>query len=226
MLTFLKKQWPLLLTCLLLPGGLPGMERPLQILVFGDSLTAGYGLEDPPRQAYPALLQEKIDTAGYAAEIIPAGLSGESTAGGLTRINWVLRQPQGWPADVPFQIDILVLALGGNDGLRNVALEDTEANLLGIIARARARYPELRVLLAGVEMPVNWGECYREAFNAVYARVAEQADAVLLPSLLKGIGDDPGLMQPDRIHPTVEGHQKMAALVWAKLEPMLANLSK
>lgn len=202
------------------------MERPLQILVFGDSLTAGYGLEDPPRQAYPALLQEKIDTAGYAAEIIPAGLSGESTAGGLTRINWVLRQPQGWPADVPFQIDILVLALGGNDGLRNVALEDTEANLLGIIARARARYPELRVLLAGVEMPVNWGECYREAFNAVYARVAEQADAVLLPSLLKGIGDDPGLMQPDRIHPTVEGHQKMAALVWAKLEPMLANLSK
>ncbi len=225
MLKFLSNPWPLILTGLLTPGLLFGAERPLQILVFGDSLTAGYGLENPPRQAYPALLQKRIEGAGYAAEIIPAGLSGESTAGGLTRINWVLRKPQGWPADTPFQIDIFVLVLGGNDGLRNVGLEDTEANLLEILFRARARYPELQILLAGVEMPVNWGEDYREAFKEVYVRVAEQTDAALLPSILKGIGDDPELMQADRIHPNAEGHEKMADLVWERLEPLLAERS-
>lgn len=200
----------LILLCL--TGGLTAHAAERGTIVFlGDSLTAGYGLDNPAAEAYPALIQEKIDAAGLPWRTVNAGISGDTTAGGLRRIDWLLRQ----------RIDILVLALGGNDGLRGVPTDETRRNLTGIIERVRTRYPDARVVLAGMQMPVNMGEGYRDEFRRIYPELASAHDCVLIPFLLEGIGGDPKFNQADLIHPTAEGQRVIASHVWAVLAPLL-----
>ncbi len=185
---------------------------PQQTLVFmGDSLTAGYGLENPSTQAYPALIQEKIDKAGLDYRVVNAGLSGDTTAGGLRRITWLLQQ----------KIDVLVIALGGNDGLRGVSPKASKSNLKGIIERARAKYPDITIILAGMEMPVSMGQAYRQSFRQIFPEIAREKKCHLIPFLLEGIGGDPKFNQPDLIHPTAKGQRVIAETVWESLKPLL-----
>ncbi len=209
---------------ILLFGGCPswGAEPPTTILILGDSLTAGYGLENPG-EAYPHRLQELLSQRHptIPTRVIPAGLSGETTAGGLRRINWVLRAPRDWPENTPFALDIFIIALGGNDGLRGIDISDTRKNLKTTIDKVLAKYPQVQVVVAGMEMPVNMGEDYRDAFRESFKLIAEETDAVLIPFLLKGVGGYPELMQADQIHPNPDGHRKMAELVYEYLLPMI-----
>ena len=182
------------------------------ILFFGDSLTAGYGLENASTQAFPALIQDRLRAAGLPYTVINAGLSGDTTAGGLHRIDWLLRRP----------IDILVLELGGNDGLRGLPVEDARRNLQGIIDKTRARNPGLRVVVAGMRMPPNFGPEYTASFEGMYpALVQANPGATLIPFLLEGVGGNPAYNQADGIHPTAEGHKIVANLVWKALEPLV-----
>ena len=185
-------------------------EGKQRILILGDSITAGYGLAR--EEAYPALLQKKADAETLPWEIINAGLSGDTTAGGLRRIDWALGQKGA---------DILVIALGGNDGLRGLSPEQTEKNLTGIIAKARAKTPSIKILIAGMQMPDNLGPKYVEAFKSTFPKVAAAENTHLLPFLLQGVGGDETLNQPDRIHPNAQGQQKIAELIWTKLKEML-----
>lgn len=202
----------LLLLGLALGGSLRAAET-RTIVFLGDSLTAGYGLANPAAEAYPALIQQKIDDAGLPWRVVNAGLSGDTTAGGLRRINWLLRQP----------IDILVLALGGNDGLRGIDPAVTRRNLEGIIDRTRAKYPAVRVVLAGMQMPANMGEGYTEEFRDVFPAVARVKHCTLIPFLLESVGGVPELNQPDMIHPTPAGQRLIAATVWSTLRPLLST---
>lgn len=183
------------------------------IVFIGDSLTAGYGLENPSAQAYPALIQEKIDSARLPYRVVNAGLSGDTTAGGLRRINWLLRQ----------HMDVLVVALGGNDGLRGVSPAITEKNLLGIIERAQTTYPHIQIVIAGMQMPANMGADHTLAFKKLFPAVAAQKQCKLIPFLLEGVGGDPELNQIDLIHPTAEGQRLIAATVWLSLKPLLLD---
>tara|TARA_R110002111_G_scaffold96118_4_gene149091 strand:- start:193 stop:822 length:630 start_codon:yes stop_codon:yes gene_type:complete len=198
----------LALICLVIPARAAESKT---IVFIGDSLTAGYGLDNPSAQAYPALIQEKIDAAQLNYRTVNAGLSGDTTAGGLRRINWLLQQP----------IDILVIALGGNDGLRGVSPKSTKANLKGIIERTRAKYPEVTIMLAGMQMPANMGEAYRQSFQRIFPEVAQEKQGKLIPFLLEGIGGEPEFNQPDLIHPTAEGQRLIAETVWLSLQPLL-----
>ncbi len=191
----------------------PAAERGT-ILFFGDSLTAGYGLDDPTTQAFPAHVQEKIDAAGLPFRVINAGLSGETSAGGLRRIDWVLRQP----------IDVFVLELGGNDGLRGLPLPTLKENLQGILDRVAAKNPEAALVVAGMRMPTSMG-AYADDFFALYAPLAAANRATLIPFLLDGVGGDPALNQPDGIHPTQKGAAVVADTVWQVLEPLLRERS-
>ena len=184
-------------------------ESAKSILFLGDSLTAGYGIEVD--QAYPALIQKKIREAGLEWSVIPSGLSGETTAGGLRRIDWVMRQP----------IDVLVLALGANDGLRGIDLKDTMRNLQGIIDKARNRNPDVQIMIAGMKMPPNLGKDYMEAFERIYPKIAESNDALLIPFLLEGVGGEESLNLADGIHPNPKGHEIIAETVWKALEPLV-----
>ena len=194
------------------------------VVCFGDSLTAGYGLESPSTDAYPALLQEKLDaftsapTPSPAASasvprwrVVNAGLSGETTAGGARRLDWILRQP----------VDIFLLALGANDGLRGIDPAVSEKNLQSIIDRVRARYPDARIILAGMMMPPSMGEDYARAFGAMYSNLAKRNKVTLLPFLLEGVGGRSDLNQADAIHPNIAGHKILAANVWSFLQPLL-----
>jgi acyl-CoA thioesterase-1 len=181
------------------------------VLFFGDSLTAGYGLEDPSTQAFPALIQKKIDQAGLPWRVVNAGLSGETSAGGLRRVDWILRQP----------VDVFVLELGGNDGLRGLPPAATEANLQAIIDRVRAKYPAARIVLAGIAAPPNMGPDFTRAFAAVFPALAEKNHVPLIPFLLEGVVGKPGLDQSDGIHPTAQGHAVVAETVWNVLKPQL-----
>jgi len=202
-----------LLTCLLLGLALaPARAGETRTVVFlGDSITAGYGLENPAAEAYPALIQKKIDDAGLAWRVVNAGLSGETTAGGLRRLDWILRQ----------RVHIFVIELGGNDGLRGLAPETTRTNLQTLIERIRARYPDVVVVLAGMQLPTNMGPEYIRQFAAMYPELAEKNRAVLIPFLLDGVGGVPSLNLPDGIHPTAEGHRIVAETVWRVLQPLL-----
>jgi acyl-CoA thioesterase-1 len=182
------------------------------IVCMGDSITAGYGLNNPVAEAYPALIQEKIDAMNLPYKVVNAGISGDTTAGGLRRIDWLLRQ----------RIDILVLALGGNDGLRGIAPEVTRANLVGIIDRARQRYPEIRVILAGMQMPTNLGEDYTTRYREVFPSVAQEKHCALIPFLLEGVGAEPKLNQVDMIHPTAAGQVLISMTVWATFQAALS----
>ena len=184
-------------------------DEPRTVVFFGDSLTAGLGVD--LEEAFPALIQKKIDDAGLAWRTVNAGLSGETSAGGRRRINWILKQP----------VDCLVLELGGNDGLRGFAPAETRANLQAIIAQARAVNPQVRVLLAGMMMPPNFGEDQTREFAAIYPALAQQNRVTLVPFLLEGVGGVAELNQADGIHPTAAGHARVADTVWKFLQPLL-----
>ncbi len=176
------------------------------ILFFGNSLTAGYGVD--PSEAYPALIQDKIDSLHLAYKVINAGVSGETTADGNSRIDWILKQP----------IDIFALELGGNDGLRGIPLSVTEKNLQSIIDKVKAKYPKAKIILEGIQIPPNMGPDYTTKFKEIYPRLASKNKIQLLPFLLKGVGGDPKLNQRDGIHPTAEGHKIVAENVWEVLK--------
>ena len=186
---------------------------PRTVVFFGDSLTAGYGLDDPADEAYPALIQRRIDAAGLAWRVVNAGLSGDTTAGGLSRLDWILRR----------HVDVFVLALGGNDGLRGFPPSVTRDNLEAIIERVRARYPSVRVVVAGMEMPPSMGADYTRAFAAVFPEVARAEHAALIPFLLAGVGGLPEWNQADGIHPTAAGQARVADNVWRVLAPLLRS---
>jgi len=183
------------------------------IVFFGDSLTAGLGLPDPNTQSYPAQIQRKIDAEHLPWHVVNAGLSGETSAGGLRRIDWVLRQ----------RLDVFVLELGANDGLRGTATEVTRANLQAIIDRVRSKYPAARIVLAGMRMPQNMGPDYAEAFRAIYPALAQRNGIALIPFLLDGVAGRPDLNQYDGVHPTPSGAAIIADEVWKSIAPMLRN---
>lgn len=181
------------------------------IIFFGDSLTAGYGLVNPGADAYPALIQQKLDDAKLRYRVINAGLSGETTAGGVRRIDWTLRQPA----------DIFVLALGANDGLRGISPAVSQGNLQTILERVHAKYPQAKLVVAGMQMPPAMGADYARAFGEMFPAVAEKYHATLVPFLLDGVGAIADLNQRDGIHPNVEGHRILADNVWKVLRPLL-----
>ena len=194
----------------------PAMNPPTRnVLFFGDSLTAGYGLASPATEAFPALINEKLKAVGLPFTAVNAGLSGDTTAGGLRRIDWALQRP----------VSILVLELGGNDGLRGLPTTETQRNLQAIIDKTRARYPDVRVVVAGMRMPPNFGADYVARFAAVFPAVTQATPgAVLIPFILEGVGGNPQLNQRDQIHPTAEGDRVIADLVWKTLEPICRSL--
>ena len=185
----------------------PAKERVLVVL--GDSLSAGFGVD--PNEAWPARIQEKIRDAGLPWKLVNAGVSGDTSAGGLRRLDWILRRP----------VDALLIELGGNDGLRGLPLEATRTNLQSVIERTRAKHPEARIVLAGMRMPENFGEAYTRTFEALYRDLAEKHRVALVPFLLDGVGGRPEFNLPDQIHPNAEGHRRVATNVWNVLRPLL-----
>ncbi|WP_239540705.1 arylesterase [Spongiivirga citrea] len=180
------------------------------ILCFGDSLTAGYGLDDM-NDAYPGILQSTIDSLGLKYTVINSGVSGETTAGGRSRIEWVLNQ----------KIDVFILELGANDGLRGVPLTKTRENLQAIIDAVRNKNPETVIILAGMQLPPNMGPEYTTEFKTIFPDLAEKNQLVLIPFLLKDVGGITELNQADGIHPTEEGQKILANNVWAVLEAVI-----
>jgi acyl-CoA thioesterase-1 len=178
-------------------------------LFLGNSLTAGLGVSED--QAFPALIQQKIDSAGLRYGVVNAGVSGETSAGGLRRIDWLLRQ----------RVDVLVLELGANDGLRGQDVDSMAANLQAIIDKTRAAYPDVRIVIAGMQAPPNMGPSYTRRFRAVFPRLARENDATLIPFLLADVAAVDTLNQPDGIHPTAQGHRIIAETVWKVLEQVL-----
>jgi acyl-CoA thioesterase-1 len=178
------------------------------ILFFGDSLTAGYGLSDPTDDAYPAVIQHKIDSLKLPYNIINAGNSGETSAGGLGRIDWVLKQ----------KIDIFILELGANDGLRGIPVEETRRNLQAIIGKVKAKCPNAKIILTGMQVPPSMGADYANSFKAIFPQLAEKNKIDLVPFLLTNVGGIPKLNQGDGIHPTAEGAKIVANNVWVVLK--------
>ncbi|WP_103026881.1 arylesterase [Salinibacter altiplanensis] len=184
-----------------------------RVLVLGNSIAAGAGVS--PQEAFPALLQRKADSLGWDVQVQNAGVSGETTAGGLERIGWVLQD----------SVDVLVLELGGNDGLRGIDPGVTRKNLRGIIDTTLSTYPEAHVLLAGMQVPPNLGQGYARQFRQVYPTVAEAYGRVtLIPFILNDIAGSDSLMQDDGIHPAAAGHRLVAQTVWKKLRPLLEQI--
>ncbi len=179
------------------------------ILFLGDSLTAG--LDVQPEQAFPNLIQEKIHARKLPYEVVNAGLSGDTSAGGLSRLDWILQKP----------IDVLVLELGANDALRGLPVEATKKNLQAIIDGVKAKNPQVKIVLAGMEIPPNFGADYAAKFAAIFPELAEKNRAALVPFLLENVGGRPDLNQADHIHPTAAGHKIVAENVWKILEPLL-----
>ncbi|MEC3966419.1 arylesterase [Flagellimonas halotolerans] len=180
-----------------------------KILFFGDSLTAGYGLE--VSQAFPALIQQKIDSLGLDYTVINAGLSGETTASGKNRLEWVLQD----------DIDIIIIELGANDGLRGVPLRETESNLQSMVDTVQSKLPNAKIILAGMKIPPNMGPDYTSKFESLFPELASSENITLIPFLLENVAGIPELNQGDGIHPTVEGQKLVAENVWEVLGPML-----
>jgi len=176
------------------------------IVFFGNSLTAGYGVD--PDDAFPALIQHKLDSLHITYKVINAGVSGETTAGGLGRIDWILKQPPS----------IFVLELGGNDGLRGIPLNETKKNLQGIVDRVKQKNPSTRIIIAGMMIPPNMGNQYTRQFQQIYPSLANSNHLDLIPFLLAGVGGNSALNQGDGIHPTAEGHKIVAENVWKVLQ--------
>jgi len=182
------------------------------VLFLGDSITAGYGLD--VSQAYPALIQNKIDAQRWPFKVVNAGQSGDTTAGGLSRVDWLLRS----------RIDVLVLELGANDGLRGVPADTIQKNLQAIIDRVKTKYPTAKIIIAGMKVPPNMGNSYSKAFESVFPSVAKKNNAPLIPFILEGVGGVRDLNLPDGMHPTARGQQIVATNVWKVLEPVLRSL--
>jgi acyl-CoA thioesterase-1 len=194
------------------PGPSPSAstdDRPV-ILAVGTSLTAGYGLDDPD-QAWPGRLQERLDKEGLRYRVVNAGVSGETSAGALRRLDWLLRQ----------KVDVLILETGANDGLRGQDPASTRANIDAILTRVRALSPPPRIVLVGMEAPPNLGREFVAPFRGMYPELARKHGAVLVPFLLEGVGGVAALNQADGVHPTAEGHRRIADTVWAVLRPLL-----
>jgi len=200
-----------LLVAIILIGAAP---MPRVVLFLGDSITAGYGLDIT--QAYPALIQEKIDAKNWPFKVVNAGQSGDTTAGGLNRIDWLLRS----------RIDVLFLELGANDGLRGLPAENVQKNLQAIIDRVKTKYPEVKIVIAGMKVPPNMGRSYSDQFQSIFVSLAKKNNAPLIPFILEGVGGVRDLNLPDGIHPTARGHEIVAANVWKALEPVLQSLLK
>ncbi|WP_432670905.1 arylesterase [Flavobacterium sp. SM2513] len=181
-----------------------------KIIFFGDSLTAGYGLEDVD-DAFPSLIQDKIDALHLDYSIVNSGVSGETTSGGKNRINWVLNE----------EPSIFILELGANDGLRGVPLQQTKQNLQDIIDAVQEKYPSTKIILAGMQLPPNMGQSYTTEFNNLFPSLAKENGLPLIPFLLENVGGIASLNQSDGIHPTKEGHEILATNVWKVLEPVL-----
>lgn len=199
-------------------AGTPPVEprgpAPLQVLILGTSLTAGLGLD--PDSAWPALLQRKADSAGLPVRIRGAGLSGETSAGALRRVEWLLREPA----------DVVMIETGANDGLRGLDVDSTRANLRAILQRVRAARPAARLLLAQMEAPPNLGDTYTTRFREMFPAVARAEGALLVPFLLDGVAGIPDLNQGDGIHPNEAGSRRVADNVWRTLAPELERLTR
>ncbi|MEJ2236953.1 MAG: arylesterase [Gemmatimonadales bacterium] len=187
-------------------------SRPV-VLFLGTSLTAGYGLS--AGEAYPSLIQQKIDSVGLGFRVVNAGESGGTSAGGVRRIGWLLRQP----------LAALVLELGANDGLRGQDLANLKRNLQTIIDTTLATYPEVEIVIAGMEAPPNLGQRYTAGFRQVFQELAEENGVGLIPFILEGVAGLPELNQADGIHPTEAGQRLMAETVWEVLEPRLEQIT-
>lgn len=179
------------------------------ILVFGNSLTAGLGVE--PDEAFPALIGNKIDSLNLPYEVINAGLSGETTAAGKERINWLIKQ----------KVDVFILELGANDGLRGIPITETRKNLQSIIDQVKAKYPDAKLVMTGMEVPPNMGSKYASEFRVIFPDLAKKNNMALVPFLLEKVGGVPELNQSDGIHPTPEGHKILAENVWVILKDLL-----
>ncbi|GAB5523971.1 MAG: arylesterase [Roseivirga sp.] len=186
-------------------------EERMKIVFFGDSLTAGYGLT--MQDAFPHIIQQRIDSLGLPYEVVNAGLSGETTAGGINRIDWILKSKP----------DIFILELGANDGLRGLSPDQTKKNLSGMIDKVKASNPEAVILLAGMQMFPNMGQEYTEQFREAFPLVAKEKDVKLIPFILEGVGGDESLNQSDGIHPNIEGHKIVAETVWYYIKPYLKS---
>ena len=186
------------------------VSKPLKTIVFfGNSITAGYGLE--PTQAFPAIIQRRLDSLNLPYKVVNAGVSGETSSGGNSRIDWILEQP----------VDIFVLELGGNDGLRGIPASETRTNLQSIIDKVKTKYPSAKILVAGMQMPPNMGAQYTTDFRNIFPDLAKKNNSILIPFILEGVGGEARLNQDDGIHPTDEGHRIVAETVWERLEPIL-----
>ena len=184
-------------------------EEEKTILFFGNSITAGYQLDMD--QAFPAIIQKKLDSLGFNYKAINAGLSGETSAGGKSRIEWVLKT----------RPDIFFLELGANDGLRGLPLDETYKNLQDIIDAVKKENPAVKIIIAGMMVPPNLGDDYTAEFKDLFPTLAEENDAIYIPFLLEGVAGNPELNLRDGIHPTPEGHEIVAETVWEYLEPLL-----
>ncbi|MGZ3874401.1 MAG: arylesterase [Mucilaginibacter sp.] len=180
------------------------------ILFFGDSLTAGYGLDDPA-DAFPGVIQRKIDSLKLPYTVVNAGVSGETTAGGLARIDWILKN----------KVDIFILELGANDGLRGIPVKETTENLQAIVDKVKAKYPDAKLVLTGMQVPPSMGGDYATSFKNVFPKIADKNKMALVPFLLANVGGNPKLNQSDGIHPTVEGAKIVADNVWKVLKTEL-----
>jgi acyl-CoA thioesterase I len=196
--------WPVLPALLLLQP----VPAPRTLAFLGDSLTAGYGLA--PEEAFPSLIEARLRARGLPWRVVNAGVSGDTSAGALRRLDWLFRG----------RVDVLFVCLGANDGLRGIPIAETERNLRTIVAKARAQGAS--VVLAGMMLPENYGTEYRRGFEAMYARLARELKLPFLPFLLKDVAMEPGLNQHDGIHPNAAGSRKVADTVWKALEPVLA----
>ncbi len=181
-----------------------------RVVILGTSLTAGLGLD--PDSAWPALVQRTADSAGVKVRIVPAGLSGETSAGALRRADWVLSEPA----------DVVILEVGANDGLRGVNPDTTQATLIALVERVRNKLPDARVALVQMEAPPNFGADYTSRFRGAYAAAAEQTGVPLLPFLLDGVAGESTLNQNDGIHPNERGSHVVAANMWRAMQPLIA----
>jgi acyl-CoA thioesterase-1 len=179
------------------------------ILFFGNSLTAGYGID--PEESFAGRIQTRLDSLKKEFRVINGGLSGETTAGGFSRLDWFLEEE-------PY---LFVLELGGNDGLRGIALTETKKNLLAIVDKVQAKYPNTKIILAGMQIPPNMGQEYTEEFKAIYPAVAKEKNIELIPFLLEGVAGNPDLNLPDGIHPTAEGHRLVMETLWPYISKAL-----
>ncbi len=193
------------------PAAAPAEKK--TIVFLGDSLSAGTGVQ--PQQAFPALVGDKVRERGLPFEVVNAGVGGDTTAGGLRRLDWLLQR----------KVDVLVLELGGNDGLRGLPVSNIKKNLQAMVDKAKAKYPDVKIVVAGMQMPPNVGANYEEEFRQAFFDVAKENDAMMIPFLLEGVGGSREYNQPDLIHPNPLGHKIVADVVWKTIEPLLLGNS-